>query len=776
MRYLTENGRSVCLVGVSELCSRTPLKMSVSDARLLCGDPEAAFIRGSAEVSSGGADFRVIAVPDAYIPGKNGDGGTAVEFCRPGTPRSSVPSAYAALCGAVIASEKGEKSFHVRSVVASDDSEPEVIDSTMSTEKELTKLSGLLLRFAARAKFEKERAARLLPSLSRLRFPYPSLREGQRELIERVYTAVKRGGRLFAEAPTGIGKTASVLYGSLRAMADGSFRRIFYLTAKQSTRREAFSAASKLAGAADGLRAIVLAPKDAACPYKNTVCDRMRCPLMKNYRNRIGDALKDILSRFHGYPFGTVREAALAAGICPYEFSLDLSEYCDIIICDYNSAFDPEVRLRRYFTFGDPEDAVLLADEAHNLPPRARDCFSAEISGNDLSVLFPFIEEDEGLLDPAEKVADALAACARLCRENSQKDADGLESGWYFSSSIPDGTGLVEAVGALYAALRGFTARRRKDAQAVAAVSPLMRLCSRWLGAAESFNSKYRVYVKLDRGRVSVKLYCLDPSERLDEVLSSVRASVFFSATLTPSDYFADILGGARSAETVSLPSPYPRDNLFVGLLTSADTRWEAREKTSKKICTAVAAAVSAKRGNYMIFFPSYAYLDEVSRLFTAKYPNVKVKIQRRGMDREERNAFLDFFAEDTGVLRVGFCVLGGSFSEGIDLPGDRLIGTVIVGVGLPGLSAEGNIIRDYYETRSGEGYDYAYVYPGMNSVLQAAGRVIRSGTDRGVVILIDDRYAEERYRRLMPPHWDVKSYTDVLSMKEDVARFWSRH
>ena len=251
---------------------------------------------------------------------------------------------------------------------------------------------------------------------------------------------------------------------------------------------------------------------------------------------------------------------------------------------------------------------------------------------------------------------------------------------------------------------------------------------------------------------------------------------MFFSATLTPADYFSDILGGGKDSRSVSLPSPFPRENLGLYALTSVSTRFEDRDKSYKKIVGAIAATVAARRGNYIVYFPSYKYMQSVSDIFTARYPNVPVSIQRSGMTRQEREEFLSFFEDDVGRLRVGFCVLGGSFSEGVDLPGGRLIGTLIVGVGLPGLSAERNIIRDYFENRAECGYDYSYTYPGMNSVLQAAGRVIRRPEDRGVVVLIDDRYADEKYRMLYPPHWEgMRFAADIPALQAELAGFWAK-
>ena len=293
--------------------------------------------------------------------------------------------------------------------------------------------------------------------------------------------------------------------------------------------------------------------------------------------------------------------------------------------------------------------------------------------------------------------------------------------------------------------------------------------------AEECFGDNYIVFINRSGQRVEVQLFCLDPSSALDLALNRAEASVLFSATLTPAEYFADVLGGGKRAVSVSFPSPFDSSNLCVAAVDTISTRYEDREGSYAKIASCIAAAVSAKAGNYIVFLPSYSYMDEVAKKFKDKYPKVKTVVQKRGMSYSDREAFLSFF-EDDHKLRVGFCVIGGSFSEGIDLPGDRLIGVVAVGVGLPGISNERNIIRDYYEQKCGMGYDYAYTYPGMNNILQAVGRVIRRGEDRGIAVLIDDRFAEPKYRNLFPKEWkNIKYAGNPRSLAEIVRDFWEK-
>lgn len=693
---------------------------------------------------------------------------------------SRLGRAQVTIYAALYAIAHGAKKVTARLVIATPDGEKiKNSDRTYTADELLIALHAFISKIAPLAYNEADSINKTHPELSGLKFPHPSLREGQRELISSVASSVRNGKRLFAQAPTGIGKTVSVLYGAARAMGESDVRRIFYLTAKASTRREAYAAAGRLAGAGAGLRTMVLTAKEQICPRKSGgefVCDPEHCPLAKGYYDKRAAALESLTSQYKGYPAGAISATAAKHGVCPYELSLDLSEYCDIIICDYNYAFDPAVKLRRYFsdTAYCGGKNVFLIDEAHNLPERARDIFSATLTREDIDRLRPAVQGDNLLCSALDALDSAICRAGELCEEN-MTEQDGVRCGYYFNlNPLPE---LDDAVARALERTELFYFTHRTDPPIAGAASRFRSICKKWQNAADSFDERYRTYIEKIGDGVSLKLYCLDPSARLDEALGEAYASVFFSATLTPADYFSDILGGGRDSRSISLPSPFPRENLGLIALTSVSTRFEDRDKSYKKIAGAIAATVAAKRGNYIVYFPSYKYMQSVADIFTARYPTVSVAIQRSGMTRQEREEFLSFFEDDVGKLRVGFCVLGGSFSEGVDLPGSRLIGTVIVGVGLPGLSAERNIIRDYFENRAECGYDYSYTYPGMNSILQAAGRVIRRPEDRGVVVLVDDRYAGEKYRALYPPHWDgMKFAQDIPALQSELAVFWTKN
>lgn len=616
-----------------------------------------------------------------------------------------------------------------------------------------------------------------------LRFPYPNPREGQSELAERAFRAIRRGERLFAEAPTGIGKTMSTLYPAVKALGEGYCERIFYLTAKASVRREAFAAAAKLYEAGSRLRTVMLYAKEQMCAHPegcrvgaSSRCNPDACPFARGYYDRVDAAIGELLATRHGFPKKIVTEVAQKHRVCPYELSLDLSERCEIIICDYNYAFAPDVYLRRYFDGqeGERGEYVFLVDEAHNLPDRARDMYSVRLCATPFAQVYAKLDltqdgELEGLLGGYLMTVQRLGV---LCTEYREKHEDGTESGYYLNRAPLQN--FTEETLKCKRALDAFLKKNEQHPLA-AELAELSALLRRFCGLSDYYDDRFLTYIQMVRGEVSVQLFCLDPAGVLHSAMGRARASILFSATLKPLDYFVDILGG-KGAETVELPSPYDPERLCVTVASGVSTRMEDRAKSYRKIATLIAATVSAKAGNYMVYFPSYDYMERVHAVFSAKHEGVCCVVQKRGMSQRAQEEFLAAFKADEGKLRVGFCVLGGSFSEGVDLPGSRLIGAIIVGTGIPGLSNERNMLRDYYENKCERGYDYAYTYPGMNHVLQAAGRVIRREEDKGVVVLIDDRYASEPYLHLYPAHWEgIVAAGDATSLAHRCKKFWDK-
>ncbi len=646
-----------------------------------------------------------------------------------------------------------------------------------------------LLRVEARAKYLAFHEKEILPSIREACFPYGSVREGQSELIESCYLSIKRGKRLMAQAPTGIGKTVSTLYAAAKALGDGFCDKIFYLTAKATTRREAFGAARKIFESGAKLKTAVLYAKEQICKNPDarsrmagqrlsSFCNSQSCELARGYYDRVDSAIFELLSQRNGFNSSVIEEVAAKYRICPYEFSLDLSELCDVIICDYNYVFDPSVYLRRYFSpsaeVADKEKKVFLIDEVHNLPDRARDMYSAGLLRSDLEKVYSRIDREERTLNPVlEDMILSMRGLRSLCRENLTKDANGNEQGFWLGSQVL--VSFNEKAARAFERL-GAWLRTSRENTVFAEIEMIHSQIGKYLSIAEIYGEGFYSYVEIKDSDTLVRLFCLDPSHVVDICLRRASASVMFSATLGPIDYYADILGSEDSGK-LCIDSPFDQDNLCIAAVDSVSTRFEDREKSYKKIANYIAAAVCSRVGNYIVYFPSYSYMERVCDIFSAKYPNVPILVQKRGMLNFEKEAFLDFFAEDTRKLRVGFCVLGGSFSEGVDLPGSRLIGTVIVGVGLPGLSNERNIMKEYFDNKCENGYNYAYVFPGMNSIMQAAGRVIRREDDRGIVVLIDDRYSSPQYRAVFPSHWShMKFVGDAVSLAELTRRFWAKH
>ncbi len=665
-----------------------------------------------------------------------------------------------------------------------DDGEIRYSEKYYTAEELRVRYTDILTRCLGRAKFIRERERERRLSAENVRFPYHSLRESQEEMVRECYRDIKHGNRLFCQAPTGIGKTISTLYPSLKCWGERVADKIFYLTSKSSICREAYSAAEKLNSAGARVYSCVLSSRESMCPNTaaklkggklSSNCNPEKCPYAAGYYDKYQKVISDMLSSSLRFDSQYIRNVAVKNKICPYELSLDLSELCDIIICDYNYVFSPTVYLKRYFDDREArgEKYIFLLDEAHNLPDRARDMYSAWLSNKDFEAIVEVAEPSSSITSACLSVIRHFEKLGSLCRDNMKYDNEGNSAGYYITRELPEK--MNEVLGE-FAGKCDAWLKYNEDSPIYFAVEELAFKVYEYRKICERFDRKYLTFINKSCDTVSVLLYCLDPSGQLSEALQRAEASVLFSATLTPTDYFADILGGGKKSVSVSFRSPFPPENLCVVAMDKISTRYEDREKSYKKVTSAIAATVSAKAGHYMVFFPSYSYMNEVHKIFHAKYPRVNTFVQKKNMSFSEREEFLNSFKDNSENLKIGFCVLGGSFSEGIDLPGRSLIGVIVVGVGLPGISDENNIIRDYYEEQNGSGYDYAYTYPGMNSVLQAVGRVIRTEEDTGIAVLIDDRYAEPKYKALFPDEWKgIKFAGNSQSLAEIARRFWEK-
>lgn len=634
------------------------------------------------------------------------------------------------------------------------------------------------------------RERELIPSLKELPFPYPEMREAQYEFITEAFRTVKNSSRLLVSAPTGTGKTISALYPAVRSIGEGLCDKVFCLCAKTTVGKAFTDAAELLSRHAPLLRTVVISSKERCCPIDNhgkgprsRMC-RTVCPLWEKTDGKFAEIrLMEAATKCLKTAVITadiIKTVAEEYSVCPHELSLFVSEYCDIIVCDYNYVFDFRMRIRRYFDDEAPrkeERLVFLADEVHNLPSRACDTYSAELS---VKMIAELLANAVNLGDePAvSSTAKSLLNELETIRLAAVKEGDSHEiGGKLVQTGFSNTSALPEKVVAVASSLRkslGSAIVKYGDSLPPFFASTAEAV-AKFCHVASLFDKGFTCFASAIGDEFYLRLCCLDPAPLLDLAMKDARAVIFFSATLTPISYYADILG-CRNGGVLELDSPFPKENLCPVAVDSVSMKLSERGEAADTVAECIAAAAESNPGNYLAFFPSFDYMEKVLKLFRSMSPDTKIVVQERSMKLDARERFLSAFAEerDDYTSLVGFAVLGGIFSEGIDLPGNSLIGVIIAGTGMPAITSERNIMKEYFqETREG-GMEYAYVYPGFNNVLQAAGRVIRTDTDRGVLILIDSRYSEPTYYKLFPKYWRHIKYTgDPFSLEEILRRFW---
>jgi len=573
-------------------------------------------------------------------------------------------------------------------------------------------------------------------SCKELTFPFESYREGQRKLAGVVYKSILDKKNLFAKAPTGIGKTISTLFPTVKAVGEGHLDKVFYLTAKTITRTTAEEAFKKMRTCGLCMSTVTLTAKDKVCFKDETNCQKDYCEFANGYYDRINDAILDILTNETGMTREVISTYAKKHTVCPFEFSLDLAYAVDSIICDYNYIFDPRVSLKRLFDVQKKSTAILV-DEAHNLVDRGREMFSATLNKDIfLQLKKEFKGVNQAIFDSTSKLN---AWFLSLKKENPDK----------YEFTIPQ----IDEY--LIDSLHQFV----EITEPVLLIEPSQTLLeayflvNNFLKITEFLDDHYVIYAEKVKNDFIVKLFCIDPSKLLKQMGKGYQSKIFFSATLSPLSYYQDILGGQEDDYALSIPSPFSSDQVDV-LIHPLSTRYRDRDRTKQSIVTGIQDLIQKQPGNYFIFFPSYQYLLAVYDQFKQEDDETKTIIQTAGMTESEREAFLEAFQPNQSETLLGFAVLGGIFSEGVDLIGDRLNGVVVVGVGLPQLCFERNLIKDHFNQKNKNGYDYAYVYPGINKVLQAGGRLIRSEEDHGTIVLIDDRFLQGQYQKLLPFEW----------------------
>ncbi|WP_139311285.1 ATP-dependent DNA helicase [Bacillus sp. MRMR6] len=568
-----------------------------------------------------------------------------------------------------------------------------------------------------------------------LSFPFGTYRKGQRKLAGAVYKTVSDKKSLFVKAPTGIGKTMSTLFPAVKAIGEGKIAKIFYLTAKTITRTTAEEAFEKLRSSGIQMKSITITAKDKVCFKDETKCQKEYCEFADGYYDRINGAILDIIANETAMNREIIEKYAQKHRVCPFEFSIDLAYVADAVICDYNYIFDPRVSLKRLFE-EQKKRTVLLVDEAHNLVDRGREMFSAQLT-------------KETFLD--------------LKREYKGKNKDIYEyatkvNAWFIHlKKVQQGNEftLPELDGELLELLHQFS--KAAEQILVSETSPHLLeayfTVQNFLKIADFVNEQFIIYGEKNRNDIFLKLFCIDPSQLLKQMSKGYRSKIYFSATLSPMSYYQDLLGGGEEDYSLLIDSPFSAEQVDV-YIKPLSTRYRDREESYDKITATLQALISNRPGSYLVFFPSYQYLLAVYEQFKLADSSTETLVQEARMSEVEREAFLESFRPDLKENLLGFAVLGGIFSEGIDLVGERLNGVIVVGVGLPQLCFERNLIKDHFHEKGKNGYDYAYVYPGMNKVLQAGGRLIRSEEDRGTIVLIDDRFLTRQYQTLLPKEW----------------------
>lgn len=599
-------------------------------------------------------------------------------------------------------------------------------------------------------------------SIREVEFPFP-YRNGQKDLATAVYRTIWHRKKLFIQAPTGVGKTISAIFPAVKAVGEGLGEKIFYLTAKTITRTVAAEAFTLLKNRGLRYKVVTLTAKEKICACDEMDCNPEHCPFAKGHYDRINDAVYDMVTNYSDFS----RDALLAQSekwqVCPFELSLDVSLWVDAVICDYNYVFDPRARLKRFFGEGMKRDYIFLIDEAHNLVERGREMYSAALLKED------FMELRKEVKSYSKKLNGWLGKCNRIMLDWKREceTYEILENMGNFSIVLMNLCGEIEEF------LEGEVNQKVREQ-----VLDLYFSVRSFLDVYDKWDENYVAYTELqDDGKFKVKLYCVDTAVNLQECMDRGRSTIFFSATLLPVDYYIRLLSKDKDDYAIYASSPFDVSRKEVLIGADVSSKYTKRSLSEyQKMASYIQIAIEQRKGNYMTFFPSYKMMEEVADCFEKiKEEKTVVLRQSSGMREREREEFLEAFERTEEAGQVGFCVMGGIFGEGIDLKHDRLIGVIIVGTGLPQVCNEREILKNYYDVKQEDGFAYAYQYPGMNKVLQSAGRVIRTQEDEGVILLLDDRFLQQKYREMFPREWQNYMVCNLRNIGDKIKDFWNR-
>lgn len=598
-------------------------------------------------------------------------------------------------------------------------------------------------------------------SMENLEFPF-AYRKGQRKMVSGIYHAISKKEQIFIQAPTGVGKTMSAVFPAVRAIGQGMAETVFYLTARTITRTVAQDAFEILRDRGLLFKVITITAKEKLCFCDKPECDPEKCPYAKGHYDRINDAVYELWTTEQSFDRETLLRHAQKWQVCPFEMSLDLAVWMDGVICDYNYVFDPNVCLKRFFGENVSGNYLFLIDEAHNLVDRGREMYSASICLNDVIETRKFVKPySQKLWKKLGKVKKQMEELRQNCGEWKVEENAGV---------LP--ISLLSVQGELDQFLEESPAQEVVDG-----ILDFYFEVRDFLNISELVDDNYVIYTAFDEnGRFYMKLFCVNPAENLQKCLDKGNSTVFFSATLLPLQYYRKMLSTRSENFGMYVESPFEQKKRCLMICRDVSSKYTRRGyEEYRKIAEYIARMSWQKKGNYMVFFPSYRLMEDVYQVYQDEFSVSWVRCisQHASMTELEREEFLEEFTEETEETLVGFCVMGGIFSEGIDLIGDRLIGAAVVGTGLPQVNCEREILKGYYDEKGEQGFDYAYRYPGMNKVLQAAGRVIRTKEDTGAILLMDERFLNRDYRNLFPREWNDACTCTLGNVEKHLQAFW---
>lgn len=617
----------------------------------------------------------------------------------------------------------------------------------------------LMEKYLKWVRFQVESRKKRNESIKPLQFPY-EYRKGQRDVTISVYKTIARNKRLFVQAPTGIGKTMSTIFPAVKSLGENIGEKIFYLTAKTITRTVAEEAFMTLRAEGISFRNVTITAKEKICPMEKCECNPVACMRAKGHFDRVNDAVFEIINNEAHITREIIEGYADKHNVCPFEMSLDVSNWVDGIICDYNYVFDPNVYLKRYFAQGTKGKYIFLIDEAHNLVERAREMYSAAIVKEDFLRIKKLVIKLKG---EKSSIVKNLNKCNKLMLDYKRECEKFI---------------LIDEIGGLIIPLmRILTMLEKllddyKEFEGREEVLDFYFAVRNFLAVNDRLDENYEIYASFDdKGDFFIKLYCINPSVNLRECMDKGISSIFFSATLLPVNYYKRLLSGEEEDYAIYTNSPFDKSKRLIISAKDVSSKYTRRnENEYKKIFEYIKSIARAKKGNYMVFFPSYKMMEDVYKYSMEVNDDIIFIMQNSNMNEQDREEFINIFYENKNI--VAFCVLGGVFSEGIDLKNDSLIGSIIIGTGLPQICTEREILKKHFENY-GNGFDYAYRYPGLNKVLQAAGRVIRTDNDEGVIALLDERFMEASSRKLFPMEWEDIRYINYDEAENVINEFW---